>query len=226
MKRIAVLLSIWLTGYLAFAQESEIRQPGSFKGVKVEEAIDVYIKKGDRESIKVEVTGTNIKNVMTEVSGGHLKIHMASGNYRNRSVKVYVTYVQLEKITAYSASNVFSEGTLKASALELHAASAAVIELTLDGGELRAHAGSAGNINLEGKAKRLVAEASSAGSIDAYNLEAEVVEAEAESAGSIRVNVGKEIQADASSGGSIRYRGNPIKTNTHASSGGSVKKAN
>jgi hypothetical protein len=69
-------------------------------------------------------------------------------------------------------------------------------------------------------------EASSAGEIDAYDLEAENVDAEASSAGSIKVNVTKNLTAHASSGGGIRYRGNPDKSITDSSSGGSVKKAN
>jgi hypothetical protein len=36
----------------------------------------------------------------------------------------------------------------------------------------------------------------------------------------------KEIDAHASSGGDVRYRGNPSRTNTGSSSGGSVKKSN
>ena len=79
---------------------------------------------------------------------------------------------------------------------------------------------------LEGKVKSLEIEASSAGDIDAYRLESEKVYARTSSAGSAKVNVTKELEAHASSGGSIRYRGNPVKTNTDSSSGGSVKKTN
>ena len=209
-----------------FSQQSEVRQISSFKGVKAGEAIDVYLKKGDREQVKVEISGTALSNVLTEVSGSYLRIHMKDGNYRNRDVKVYVTYVTLEKISASSAANIFSENVIKADEMEISASSAASVEVSLDTQSLLIEVSSAGDITLEGKTKNLKAEAASAGDIDAYNLVSENVEVSASSAGSAKVTVSKEFQANASSAGSIRYRGTPTKTNTHSSSGGSVKKSN
>ncbi|MEZ4946148.1 MAG: head GIN domain-containing protein [Cyclobacteriaceae bacterium] len=209
-----------------WAQSSEVRSVGSFSGIKSAEAVDVYLKKGDKESVRVETTGTSLSDVITETSGSYLKIHMASGNYRRTNVKVYVTYVNLDKISASSASNVFSEGTIKASIIEINASSAASVEISLDAGEVTADVSSAGDIVLEGRAKTFEAEASSAGDVDAYRLESESVRARANSAGSVKVTATKSLDARASSGGDVRYRGNPMKTNTDSSSGGSVKKSN
>jgi len=225
MKRTWALIVLLWAGYSAAAQQSEVRKVEAFKGVRASEAIDVYLKKGDKESVRVEVEGTSLSNVLTEVSGSYLKIHMREGNYRNRNVKVYVTYVAIEKISASSASNIFSEGVIKSDRLDINAASAGSVEIELEAGEVTADVASAGDITLEGRARSLNAEASSAGSLDAYNLECEVVNVSASSAGSIKVSVTKELDAEASSGGSIRYRGNPTRTNTGSSSGGSVKKS-
>ena len=224
-KLIALLL---FSGILtSWAQQTEVRQVGSFSGVKSGEAIDVYLKKGDKESVKVEVTSVKLSDVLTEVSGSYLKVHMRSGMYRNKgTIKVYVTYVNLNKISASSASNVFSEGIIKTGLMDISVSSAAQIEIQIESENLTLDVSSAGNIVLEGKAKSLEVEASSAGDVDAYNLESEKVEARASSGGSVKINVTKELDAQASSGGSIRYRGNPMKTNSDSSSGGSVKKSN
>ena len=226
MKKLALLTLVLASFLSAMAQQTETRQVGTFKGIRASEAIDVYLKKGDKESVKVEVEGVRLTDVVTEVSGSYLKVHMREGNYRNRNVKVYITYVALEKISASSASNIFSDGVIKSNSLEINAASAGSVELQLDAGDITADVASAGDITLEGKAKSLTAEASSAGSLDAYNLDCETVNISASSAGSAKVSVSKELEAEASSGGSVRYRGNPTKTNTGSSSGGSVKKTN
>lgn len=207
------------------AQDTETRQVGPFKGVKASEAIDVYLRKGDKESVKVEATGTSVSNVITEIAGTSLRIHMREGNYKNRNVKVYVTYVSLEKISASSASNIFSEGPIKCANMEISTSSAASVEVALEADRVSVDASSAGDAVLEGKTNSLEVEVSSAGSVDAYGLESESVSARASSAGSAKVNVTKELEAQASSGGSIRFRGNPMKTNTDSSSGGSVKKS-
>ena len=100
------------------------------------------------------------------------------------------------------------------------------MEVNLESESVSVSASSAGKTVLEGKTQSLEIEASSAGDIDAYNLESENVNASVSSAGSAKISVSKELEAHASSGGSIRYRGNPLKTNTDSSSGGSVKKTN
>ena len=220
-----ILLAVLHTG--TYAQESQTRPIGSFSGVKVAEGIDVYLLKGDKESVRVEVTGTNISNIITEVSGSYLRVHMKDGSYRGKvDAKVYVTYVKVDKLLVSSAGSIFSETTVEADDMEVSASSAGSIEITLEARSVEANASSAGEIELQGKTNSLQIHASSAGQIDAYDLEAKKVNAEASSAGSLKITCTEELRARASSGGSIRYHGNPNKSITDSSSGGSVKKSN
>jgi hypothetical protein len=228
MKKVLVIILLSYSITLAYGQQSETRNVGPFTGVKAAEGIDVYLKKGDKESVKVEVTGTggSPSDVLTEVSGSYLKVHMKDGNHRNIDVKVYVTYVQLDKLSASSAGSIYSDGSIKATNMEVNASSAGTIEVTVEANALNASSSSAGDIELKGKVKTIIVEASSAGEIDAYDLEAEDVDAQASSGGTVKVNVTKNLDANASSGGGVRYRGNPDRSNTESSSGGSVKKSN
>lgn len=227
MKKLVSVVLLIITVSFSHAQVSEVRSIGSFTGVKAAEAIDVYLSKGEKESVRVEVSGGKLSDVLTEISGSYLKLHMRDGSNRNKDVKVYVTYVNINKVSASSASNVFSEGVIRASGpLDVSVSSAASVELAIEAESSIVEASSAGDVVLEGKVKKLEVEASSAGEIDAYGLESEMVNASASSAGSIKVNVTKQLDAQASSGGSIRYRGTPARTNTGSSSGGSVKKSN
>jgi hypothetical protein len=227
MKQVGILFLFVMIASAAFAQESETRQLEKFTGIRVGEAIDLYLKKGEKESAKIEVEGVKLSDVLTETTGSYLRVHMRQGNYHgHRSVKVYVTYVSpIEKINASSASSVFSEGVLKTNNLDISAASAADVELQIEAESVTVDVASAGDITLEGKARNCTIEASSAGTVDAYNCECEKVDATVSSAGTAKVNATKSLDARASSAGSIRYRGNPTNTNTDSSSGGSVKKS-
>ena len=225
MKNLVIVFLLLIAGGV-FAQQSQTRNITPFTGIKVAEGVDVYLKKGDKESVRVEVTGTQVENIITEVSGSYLKVHMKDGNYRgNVDAKVYVTYVRLDKLSASSAGNIFSDGAIKATSMDISASSAGSIEVALDAESVTASASSAAEIELRGKTKSLSADASSAGEIDAYDLEAQKVQAEVSSAGSLRVSVTQDLVAHASSGGDIRYRGSPSKSVTDSSSGGSVKKS-
>jgi hypothetical protein len=224
-KLLNVVIPIFIVSF-SFAQQSEVRSVGSFTGVKAGQAIDVYLKKGEKGSVRVETTDGRLSDVLTEISGSYLKIHMKEGNHRNGNVKVYVSYVNLNKVSASSASSVFSDGTIRAGSFDVSVSSAASVELSIEAESSIVEASSAGDLVLEGKVKTLDVDVSSAGEIDAYGLESEMVKAEASSGGSIKVHATKQLDAHASSGGSIRYRGSPAKTNTDSSSGGSVKKSN
>src|SRR5882757_6606964 len=153
MKMKVLILVGCLISAVAMGQKSEVRNVGTFKGVKAGQAIDVYLKKGDKESVRIESTGLDPSEIVTEISGSYLKIHMDNGNHRNmKSVKVYVTYVELDKIVATSASNVFSEGTIKSNSMEIHASSAATVEVSVDVNDIQISVSSAADVNVEGKA--------------------------------------------------------------------------
>jgi Putative auto-transporter adhesin, head GIN domain len=226
MKSIFLTIGIGLFTLVGHAQEAETRKLSSFSGIKVSEGIDAYLKKGSKEEVRVEASGTALSNVITEVSGDYLKIHMEEGVYRNRTVKVYVTYVSINSIGASSGANVFHEGLLKTDDLTLKASSAGTIELKTEAKTIEAGASSAGEIVVEGNAGSVELDASSAGEIDAYNLTCDKAEAYTSSGASVKVTVVKDLNARASSGGSIRYRGSPERSNTNSSSGGSVRKSN
>lgn len=227
MRKILFMIMLIGTYGLVQAQESEVRSVGSFNGIKAAEGIDVYLKKGSKESVRVEVSGdTELSNVVTEVAGSYLKIHFRENRiFKKANAKVFVTYVGIDKISASSAANVYSDGVLKSNDLEIGTSSAASVEINVEVNTLSVSVSSAGNVELEGKAKSAQYETSSAGEIDAYDLEVERVVVEASSAGSVKLSVVNDLVANASSGGSIRYRGNPAKSVTNSSSGGSVKKS-
>lgn len=226
MKKSWALILIVFFFFNAAAQQTEERDLEAFTGVKAAEGVDVFLTKGDKERAKVEVTGTDPSNVITEISGSYLKVHMKDGRYRSVDAKVYVTYVDLDKLSASSAGSIFSEGTIKTRLMDISASSAGSVEISIEANSIEVSSSSAGDVELKGKATRINIDASSAGEIDAYDLEAEEVDARASSAGSVKIHAKESLQAHASSGGSIRYRGNPDRSNTNSSSGGSVKKSN
>ncbi len=227
MKRFLVLVAIGtIPLFPAFAQKTESRVIGNFSGIKVAEGVEAYLEEGDDTAVKIEVTGADPSDVVTEISGSFLKIHMRDRlGLRNVKAKVYVTYVSIDKLSASSAGSIYSEGPIRARSIDINASSAGTVDITLDGGIARITSSSAGDVELKGKVREISVEASSAGKVDAYDLAAENVTAEASSGGTVKLNVRESLVANASSGGNIRFRGNPRRSNTKSTSGGSVKKS-
>jgi hypothetical protein len=144
---------------------------------------------------------------------------------RSVKAKVYVTYVKLDKLSASAAGSIFSDGEIKAKSMQISAASAGSIEVTVKAESAMVSSSSAGDVELRGAVQNLTADVSTAGEVDAYDLDAGQVQAEASTAGTLKVSVDKSLNAHASTGGNIRYRGNPEKSITNSSTGGSVKKS-
>jgi Putative auto-transporter adhesin, head GIN domain len=224
MKNVFLVLLLAVPLADGWAQQTEIRNVDHFTGVGVSEGIDVYLKKGDQESVRVETGGIPAGEVITDVSGNYLKIHMRNGHHNGGPVKVYVTYRKIDKLYASSAGNIYGEDTLVAESLKIESSSAATIEIRIEVGSLRADISSASDVELEGTADKATVEVTTAGELEAYDLEVNSATLEAASAGSMKITVKNSIEAEASSGGSIRYRGNPMHAITHSSSGGSVRK--
>ncbi|MEP1094133.1 MAG: head GIN domain-containing protein [Cyclobacteriaceae bacterium] len=245
MKRsfLIIVLGVLVAGF-TFAQSEETRSLSSFSKITAHEGIDVYIKKGSNEEARVVARGIDIEDVLTDVSGGRLKVHLDGNNHRNVDVDVYVTYVSLNAIAASSAASLRAEGQIvtdgdfdvkvtsagdleadiKADELNISVSSAGDAELKVDVDEIEADVSSAGDIEIEGSARIQDIEASSSGEYDAYDVESEDVDVSASSGGSIKVNVSQKVDARASSGGSVRYKGSPRYVDVSSSSGGSIKR--
>lgn len=234
-----------------FAQE-ETRNLSAFSEVSAQEGISVYLSKGSSETARIVINGGNVDldEVLTDISGDRLKIHLEDRkgwNNRNVDVDVYVTYKStLRALKASSAASIKAEGVIEADGdfdvdvssagdikakivgideLEVEASSAGDAKLEVEANEIEANVSSAGGIEISGIAKMQDIKASSSGDYEGYDLESEEAEASASSGGSIEVNVKEKIRARASSGGSVRYEGNPSYVNADSSSGGRVKKS-
>lgn len=226
-KRFLLLLLILAGSFsLVLAQNSETRNLGSFTRISVSEAIHVYLSHGTSESARIEVSGIDLDEVLTDIHGSTLDIHLDGRNHRNIDVDVYVTYRELEEIEVSAAASVRTEDLLKTQSLKVEASSAGDTDLEIDVENLEVNVSSSADVEISGKAKFQEVSVSSAGKYDGFDLESEEADITASSAGSARVTVTKRIEAEANSAGDVRYRGNPDKIYEDENSGGSVRKSN
>lgn len=127
-------------------------------------------------------------------------------------------------IHASSAAKV--TGSIKATECNINAISAANAKVQILANTCYADASSAADITLAGEAGTLYLKASSAADINALNAKALVsTSADASSGANIKVNAGKALTADASSGGTVAYKSDhDVNIHIKKSSGGSVRK--
>ncbi|TVZ55762.1 putative autotransporter adhesin-like protein [Lutibacter sp. Hel_I_33_5] len=194
----------------------------SFTKVRTSSGIDVYITQGDKEEITIEADENLHRHIKTEIENGTLKIYSKRNIWRAKARKVHVTVKTIEGITATSGSDVYSENTLKSDTFKASTSSGADMKLSIDANSVTSKSTSGSDLKLLGKAEEYSASASSGSSTNSFGLHSKNVTVRVSSGADINVYASNSIDAKASSGGDIDYKGNPEKVNKRKSSGGSI----
>ncbi len=227
IKIFAALLVLAITTTITVAQDkTEVRKATGFSSIDVNEGIRVELTYGDKEFVEVTADKEYIDRVMTEVSGGELNIYMKGNNWNNwnKKVLVKVTAVEIDKIDVSSGASVISQNLIESDNLDMSVSSGAAIKIAFKAPKASCDASSGGAAKLKGVAKFFDTQASSGSSIHASEVKAVKVNADVSSGASISVYAEDELEAEASSGGTIKYSGSPKMVDIDKSSGGSVRK--
>jgi hypothetical protein len=223
---IAIILGANIQALAFSSEKTENRNLKDFNKIKVSSGIDLYLRMGETEEVKVVADGDIIDQVITEVKDGTLKIYMKQNNNWNwgttKSREVYVSVKELERLDASSGSDVNSENTLTGESLKVSASSGSDVNLDIHYKNFSLDSSSGSDARISGKTKNFEAEASSGSDIKAQDLESVICKVSVSSGSDATVNVSDELYANASSGGDVRYYGNPKVKDINESSGGDV----
>jgi hypothetical protein len=216
MKKILLLASFIFLAMGSYAQKTvtesnaQKRSVKSFHSIDVSSGIKVLLTQGDKEELAVSAGDpAYLEYIETTVKDGVLKITRDQdwkfwNQWKNWKVTVYLSYKDLKSIKANSGAHI-SGSDLNFNNLEVKMSSGAFAEL-------------------EGKTTDLSVDASSGAMFKGYELTSTKCMAESSSGGGVQINVSKELNAKASSGGSVRYKGEGLIRDIKVSSGGTVKR--
>ncbi|MFT3936456.1 MAG: head GIN domain-containing protein [Chitinophagaceae bacterium] len=237
MKKITNFLLVMLTAFAVTAQKTiindanaEKRNVPAFSGISVSSAIDLYLTQGDEDGIAVSASEVKYRDrIKTEVKNGVLTIwydsegmHWGTGK---KMMKAYVSFKNINKLSASGASDVYINGTLKASSLDLKLAGASDMHGTLDIGNLTANISGASDMKVSGRIESLSIDASGASDLKDYDLVVQTCDANASGASDIKITVEKELNANASGASDIIIRGNGVIKKSSKSGASSIKKS-
>lgn len=209
------------------------KQLDAFQSVDVSGNIKLTLIPSDEHKAIINVTKGNIDNLIAEVKGKTLKLKFKNksgwnwgGNQNKAEIELYFT--DLEFLEASAGANVDAQAALSSENMRIDASSGASIKLDIECETLRVEVSSGASLKLEGTANTHGVDVSSGASYNAIDLIAQEVKVDASSGASAKVYASKSLEAEASSGGSIRYKGNPDTTNLDSGrySGGSIKAIN
>jgi len=202
--------------------EKETRKVSNFDGINVSNGIDVFLTMGSREYVKVEAEEDMLEHIVTEVGGNTLKIYFDKSFVWNKSAKVFVEAKSINRISASGGSNVIGKNVLESRDLELKSSGGSNIKIEVKTKNLEVYVSGGADIILSGFTDQLQANSSGGSDLRALELIAKKARLEASGGADIKVHVEDEIDARASGGADIAYRGNPEVINSKTSSGADI----
>ena len=201
----------------------ETRDLSEFTGVQISSGIDVYLSQGDQFEVVVEADENLQEVIVTRIEGRMLVVKTDRVNIRRaESKKVHVTLPELTDLRISSAGDCVGQTPFQCNDLQISISSAGDLTLELDADRLFLDISSSGDASLSGSTGVFEVSLSSAGDLDAFDLVAERAEVDVSSAGDARVHATEEISMNASSAGSIYYRGGAKVVHSRSSSAGSI----
>lgn len=234
------------TSYL----NGEARNVGEFSGIQVSTGINLVYKQESPTSVKVIADADKLQYIVTKVENGVLKVYVDNKGERNlrfKNLSVNVSSPRLNNIKASSGANFTAVNSVKENNMDIDASSGATIKgkfnvsnttdiSSTSGASIKVNvstmaivvkASSGSDTMIEGQATSGVIDISSGAVCKAENLQLNELEAETTSGANLTISVKERLKVKASSGGSIKYKGNPqIDSNISKASGGSLRSIN
>ncbi len=210
------------------AQQVDTRNVSSFDEVSVSGSLDVYLERGNNESVRIEVRGIDPSEIRTEVSGRKLKIYRQNrirwgGNVKG---KIYITYRNLQGLQSSGSSDIYGDGHIDADRFKIGCSGSGNITLDdLNAEELDVHISGSSDIRLVGSVGSQELHISGSGDYDAFDLKCEKTTISISGSGNADVVAQKSLKVSVSGSGNIRYIGNPDYLDTSSSGSGSIRKA-
>lgn len=193
-----------------------------FNKIHSSNALNVYVSMSNETTVTIEADENLHDIIKTKVEDGVLKIYSEDNIRRAKSKNIHIKAPKINAIHTSSGSRIIFENTMVVNNFEAKASSGASAELFINSEIINSHCSSGAFLKIKGKSFSHESKASSGATINASELKSNEVIARASSGSSIKVFAKDKLNAKASSGAHIDYRGRPLKLEKKSSSGGSI----
>jgi len=207
---------------------AQVRNVGSFTGISVSGAIDLYISMGDNAVAVSSKETSYTEKITTEVRNGVLYIEFNGkgiSNWGPRSLKAYVSIKSINKLLASGACEVHVDGSLNAPDLVIDISGASDFNGAVTSQNLRLEGSGSSDFHISGTTVNAKIHLTGASDLKGFDLAADNCDIDASGSSDVKITVNKELKVKASGSSDISYKGNPAVKNVQSSGGADVKKA-
>jgi len=203
---------------------TKTRTVDSYDGVQLVGSMNVELVSGSEGNLKVEAESNLQEYITTEVRNGKLKISTKEGFnlHPKDEILIIVPIESIEEVSVTGSGDIWTKDRLKSSNMKVQVTGSGDLMLDLEVKDLKGMVTGSGDVKLKGKSQNFECTVTGSGDFEAFELQAENVEARVSGSGDIMINASNSLKASVSGSGDIVYKGNPAKQDFKTHGSGSV----
>ncbi len=186
------------------------RNVGNFSAVSVSSGIDLYLTQGNAVSLEVEADQNIHEYIITEVKNGVLKIYVDGSIRSVKEMNVYLTFREIDAITASGGSDVEASGTINQERLSIDCSGGSDLNMDLKGDELKLTTSGGSDANITGEARVFHAKSSGGSDLEAMGLKTAECTLESSGGSDAHVYVTEKLKVQASGASDVYYKGDAV----------------
>ncbi len=206
-----------------FAASPDVR---NFQGLAVQGPIQVFVKMGGTESLRMEGDAEAIASLIMEVKGNILVIRPKASitswakKYEHKKIVAYINAKTLTSLTLSGDGNIDVSGTLDATALATTLSGSGKLTAEVNVSTLTSVISGSGHLDIKGRADKADVTMSGASRFAGKGLKVDVLSTRMSGAGQIDIHADESIDALISGSAQVNYSGNASVTKRVLGSGG------
>lgn len=222
MKRIIQLSFVLLSMAVANTVSATAITLEPFDEIILSGNVSALLIEGETESIEIR---NNEERLEYEIQGQTLEVKAKDLVKYNKTptVKIIITYTKIRTLKVRRGATAFTENPIQGDKLELRFTSGASGELEITQNTLEVGVSEGANLKLRGTTDWQEIRVATGGVLAAYKLDCNKTVAKANTGGSAKVVANVSINANANTGGSITYKGDPKKVREKDGFSGTIK---
>ena len=200
--------------------KTQDRQLSSFNAIKVSGGIDVELSQGNEPKLQVEADENLLVLIHTELNNGVLNIYHDENIQKSKTMKIHLTFKQLDAITASGGCDIESKHKLNFTTLKMDLTGGCDIKLECKTDNLVCKQNGGCDVVLNGEAHQGTFDVSGGSDVKASAFLLKECTIDASGGSDVSVNVTSELTAKATGASDIIYYGKPAKVikSAHGSS--------
>lgn len=219
-----LLLLYALLSYTILAQAQETRKFDYFDAVSVSGDVNVRLVKSDSPSAEITTEGMDEDDVTIYIKNETLRIQLIEGWFDDaEEVDITVYYEQLRYIKATAGARVEADEVLQGEQFKLRAASGALLAAEVDVQSLEVSVSEGAELTVKGQAEKQEANVSTGGQYHGLDLNCQETTVTVHTGGEAFVVANERLDANAHTGGSIHYKGDPAYKSTRSLISGGIR---